>query len=186
MSIMAFRAALRRRRFGRRFTKDNSGLSALEFALILPIMVVLYLGGFEVSEAFMINRKVTHATSVMGDLVAQSDEINNAEMSKILDAVTAVMNPYPSADIWMIVSGVQIDSDGIATVVWSDSRNTSALSPGTAVALPDAVTQPDSFLVMAEVSYAYTPTFGHALIGVVDLHDIFYLRPRLQNSVDRI
>ena len=186
MSIMAFRAALKRRRFGRRFTKDNSGLSALEFALILPIMVVLYLGGFEVSEAFMINRKVTHATSVLGDLVAQSEDIDDAQMSNILDAVTAVMNPYPTQDMWMIVSGVQVDSDGIATIVWSDARNTTALSPGTAIVLPDAVTQPDTFLVVAEVNYAYTPTFGHSLTGVIDLQDIFFLRPRLQNSVDRI
>ena len=186
MSIMAFRAALRRRRFGRRFTKDNSGLSALEFALILPIMVVLYLGGFEVSEAFMINRKVTHATSVLGDLVAQAETINDSEMSNILDAVTAVMNPYPSEAMWMIVSGVQIDDEGIATVVWSDARNISAHSPGAVIALPDAVKQPNTFLVVAEVSYAYTPTFGHSITGVVDLQDLFYLRPRLQNDVDRI
>jgi len=186
MSIMAFRAALRRRRFGRRFTKDNSGLSALEFALILPIMVVLYLSGFEVSEAFMINRKVTHATSVLGDLVAQSEEINDAEMANILDAVTAVMNPYPTADAWMMVSGVQVDAEGVATIVWSDARNTTALAPGTEITLPESVRQPDTFLVVAEVNYAYTPTFGHSLTGVINLNDLFFLRPRLQNSVDRI
>jgi Flp pilus assembly protein TadG len=183
---MAFRAALRRRRFGRRFTKDNSGLSALEFALILPIMVVLYLGGFEVSEAFMINRKVTHATSVLGDLVAQAETINDSEMNNILDAVEAVMNPYSSGPMWMIVSGVQIDDEGIATVVWSDARNVSAYSPGTEIDLPEAVKQPNTFLVVAEVNYAYTPTFGHSLTGVIDLQDLFYLRPRLQNDVDRV
>jgi Flp pilus assembly protein TadG len=183
---MAFRAALGRVRFGRRFTKDKSGLSALEFALILPIMVVLYLGGFEVSEAFMINRKVTHATSVLGDLVAQSETISDAEMDNILDAVSAVMNPYPIADMWMIVSGVSIDDQGVATVAWSDARNTSPLEAGAILTLPEAVSQPNTFIVVAEVHYAYTPTFGHSLTGVIDLADLFYLRPRLQNEVQRV
>jgi hypothetical protein len=48
------------------------------------------------------------------------------------------------------------------------------------------VKQPNTFLVVAEVNYAYTPTFGHSITGVVDLQDLFYLRPRLQNDVDRV
>jgi Flp pilus assembly protein TadG len=149
-------------------------------------MVVLYLGGFEVSEAFMINRKVTHATSVLGDLVAQSEQINDDEMNNILDAVSSVMNPYPIVDMWMTVTGVRIDDEGVATVVWSDARNTTPLVPGAILTLPDAVTQPETFLVIAEVHYAYTPTFGHSLTGVIDLADLFYLRPRLQSEVERV
>lgn len=167
------------------FHRSRSGLAALEFAIILPIMVLLYLGGFEVSEAFIINRKVTHATSVLGDLVAQAKTISDQEMSNILDAVSAVMNPYPTEDMHIIVSGVAIDKDGAATIAWSDARNTGAYAEGSAYTLPDGINQANTFLVAAEVSYAYTPTFGHTLTGTFDLHDEFYLRPRLQNTVDR-
>jgi Flp pilus assembly protein TadG len=169
------------------FARATSGLAALEFALILPIMVLLYLGGFEVTEAFMINRKVTHATSALGDLVAQSEtSISDTEMSNILDAVSAIMNPYPMDDGWIIVSGVHVDDNGVAEVEWSDARNTSAYAEGTTISLPLSVTQNDTFIVFAEVHYEYTPTFGHTLTGVIDLHDEFYLRPRLQNEIARI
>lgn len=168
------------------FAKATSGLAALEFALILPIMALLYLGGFEVTEAFMINRKVTHATSALGDLVAQSEELSSSDMSNIFDAVEAVLNPYPAAEGYMIVSGVRVDASGVATVVWSDARNTTAYQVGSEIALPLSVTQNDTFVVFAEVHYEYTPQFGYTLTGVIDLHDEFYLRPRLQNEVERI
>ncbi len=185
MSILRLARALRSPRSGRRFVRDRSGLAALEFALILPIMVLLYLGGFEASEAFMINRKVTHATSVLGDLVAQAEEIDDEQMSNILDAVTAVMNPYPIEDMNIVVSGVRIDDEGEATVVWSDARNMSAYREGSSYDLPEEISRPDTFIVAAEVRYEYTPTFGHTLTGTLDLHDEFYLRPRLQNEVER-
>jgi Flp pilus assembly protein TadG len=167
------------------FAKATSGLAALEFALILPIMVVLYLAGFEVSEAFIINRKVTHATSALGDLVAQAEDISDSEMENILDAVEAVMNPYSSSAMWMIVSGVRIDDEGVAEVVWSDARNTTPHAAGSAISIPITILQNETFIVVAEVHYAYVPTFGHALVGTIDLHDDFYLRPRLQNEVER-
>ena len=186
MSIIAIRDALHRPAIITGFGRDRSGLAALEFALILPIMVVLYLGGFEVSEAFMINRKVTHMSSVLGDLVAQVDQISDAEMSNVLDAASAVMNPFPVDSLTIIVSGVTVDGDGVATVVWSDARNIAAYEAGASIVLPDGVTQPNTFIVVAEVHYLYTPTFGHTLTGSFDLHDEFYLRPRLQNVIERI
>ena len=171
--------------FMRSFRQNRSGLAALEFAIILPIMVLLYLGGFEVSEAYMINRKVTHATSVLGDLAAQAETITDDQMGNILDAVSAVMNPYPSSDTAIIVSGISIDGDGVATVSWSDARNATAHGEGAAYTLPGDINQANTFLIAAEVSFNYTPTFGHTLTGSFDLHDEFYLRPRLQNEVER-
>lgn len=185
MSILRIATALRSPWSGGRFRRDKSGLAALEFALILPIMVVLYLGGFEVSEAFMINRKVTHATSVLGDLVAQAETISDDQMDNILDAVTTVMNPYPVDDLDIVVSGITIDDEGVATVAWSDSRNMTAYGEGAPYDLPDGISQPNTFLIAAEVRYHYTPTFGEALTGTFDLHDEFFLRPRLQNEVER-
>jgi len=170
----------------RGFVVATSGLAALEFALILPLLVGLYLGGFEVSEAFMINRKVTHTTSALGDLVAQAEEISDTDIGNILDASAAILNPYPSDLATMIVSGVMIDDEGVATVVWSDSRNVTAREVGTTISLPLGVIQLETFIVMAEVAYQYTPTFGHTFTGVVTLSDTFYLRPRLQNVVERL
>jgi Flp pilus assembly protein TadG len=169
----------------RRFLGDRSGVSAVEFALILPLMLTLYIGGMQISDALTISRKVTHVTSTLGDLVTQSRSISNSDMSNILDITAAVMAPYSSSPLKITVSGVTIDSQGKTKVVWSDALNASALTIGSAITIPDTIKENSSFLVTAEVHYPYTPTIGYVLTGHFDLQDKFYLRPRLSDCISR-
>lgn len=173
------------RRLGERFRRDRRGVSAVEFALILPIMLAVYFGGFEVSEGVTIKRKVTHVTSSLGDLVAQARTISNADMTNILNAASAVMNPYPVTTLKIVVTGVAIDSKGKATVSWSDGRNMTAHSKGAAISVPAGIADPSSFLVMTEVYYTYQPKIGYVLTGSITFEDKAYLRPRLDNDVKR-
>ncbi len=174
-------------RFGlRRFRRDRSGVSALEFALLLPIMVTLYLGGIEIGDALTINRKVTHVTSSLADLVTQSRTLSNTDMTNIFDAATAIVTPYQTGLLRMKVSGVSIDGQGVARVAWSDARNDTALAVNSIIEIPDAVRQANSFLVTAEVHYDYTPTIGYVMTGTFDLADHFYLRPRLSDTINRV
>lgn len=175
----------RLRRLGRRFRQEQSGLSALEFALILPIMMLLFFGTVELGDGLTINRKVTHVTSSLGDLVTQSRTITNADMKNILDAAAAVMTPYPAGQLKIVVTGVSIDATGKATVAWSDARNATALAKNTTVEVPAAMKTPNTFLVMAKVTYTFTPTIGYIMSGTFDLKDEFYLRPRLSDVVAR-
>ncbi|MCW5714720.1 MAG: pilus assembly protein [Bauldia sp.] len=169
-----------------RFRTDTRGAAALEFALILPGMLALYIGGIEVSSAVMVDHKVTHATSVLADLVTQADgSISNVEMANILDAVTTVISPYPENEFAIVVSGVRVDDEGVARVVWSDARNATALPVASAVSLPTGLDQPDTFLVVAEVSYDFHAGVGAFIIGTIELSDQFYLRPRYNTQICR-
>ena len=170
-----------------RLCRDRRAVSAVEFALILPLMLTLYLGGSELSHALIIARKVTHVTSSLGDLVTQSKTITDSDMSNILDAAASVMTPYTTASLLKIkVSGISIDSKGKATVMWSDARNDTPLTKNTVITnLPAAVLTPSTFIVTAEVHYAYTPTIGYLMTGTFDLKDQFYLRPRLSDCISR-
>ena len=169
----------------RRLVTDRSGVSAVEFAIILPIMLSLYIGGIQISDALTVSRKVSHVASSLGDLVTQASNITNNDMTNILDAAAAVMQPYSDDTLKIKVSGVTIDSTGKATVTWSDARNDTALTKNAVVTLPSGVSQKSSFIVMAEIHYPYTPAIGYALTGTYDLNDHFYLRPRLKDTVTR-
>ena len=176
---------LRWRRPFRRLAADRSGVSAVEFALILPLMLTLYIGGFQVGEALTISRKVTHVASSLGDLVAQSRSISNSDMTNILDAATSVMVPYSTDALTIVVSGISIDANSKTKVEWSDARHTTPLAIGGSVTLPAAIIQPSTFVVMAEVHFPYTPPIGYVLTGTFDLNDKFYLRPRLSEDIKR-
>ncbi len=174
------------RRLARRLRADSAGVAAVEFALLLPLMLTLYFGSVEFGDALTIDRKVTHVTSSLADLVTQAKTISNTDMQNILDATASIITPYDDDLLRIVVSGVSIDQNGTAKVAWSDARNDTALAVNSVITLPAALNDPNTFIVTAQVHYAYTPTIGYLITGTFDLHDQFYLRPRLTNDVKRV
>jgi Flp pilus assembly protein TadG len=170
-------------RFLAGFKNDRSGIAAVEFALLLPIMVGLYIGGIEITDAYSIKRKVTGVSSTLADLVAQSKKLSKSEMENVLDAAQAVLGPYPVDELKVKVSGVWIDDKSVAKVVWGAARNDTADTQGSTVTLPSGVSYPETFLVVAEASYQYTPVIGYVLTGTIDLDEFYYSRPRLSDTV---
>jgi Flp pilus assembly protein TadG len=169
-----------------RFTQDERGVSAVEFALLLPLMMTLYLGAVEISQGISADRKVTLTTRTVADLASQVSSINNASMTGILNATSAVMAPFPITNLKVVVSAVGIDATGKATVTWSDTLNGKALTPGTTVTLPsDALKIPNSTLVWSQVEYNYTPVIGYVVTGPLTLKDEIYMRPRLSETIAR-
>ena len=175
----------RTRRPLRRFLADKRGVSAVEFAMVLPLMVTLYLGGVEVSQAVAIDRKVTLVARTLGDLVSQATSVDNSGMTSIFTATTAVIAPYSDASLKITVSSIQINSQGVAKVSWSDTKNGTVHTVGSIVVLPAALNVPSTSLIWAEASYAYTPTIGHFITGTKNLTDQIYMRPRLTDCVLR-
>lgn len=179
----AITAAKRTGRLLRRLVGDRSGVAAVEFALLLPVMLSLYIGGLEISDGFTIKRKVTNTTSALGDLVTRTEEITTAEMTDILEAASAVIVPYDVGNLKIKVSQVYVDEDSVAKVVWSAAQNETAWAKGTTIALPEGVDLPDSFLIVTEVHYNFDPALGYVFTGSMDISDTFYLKPRLSDSV---
>jgi Flp pilus assembly protein TadG len=170
----------------RRFVRDPRGVAAIEFAMLLPMMVALYLGTVEVSQGVSIDRKVTLTTRTVVDLVTQSASINNASMTNILDSSAKILSPYPTGNLRVTVSAVTIAADGKATIAWSDTRNGTAHPVGQQVTLPSpALAVPNTTLIWSEVAYPYTPQIGYVITGTVNLSDQIYMRPRLSDTVTR-
>ena len=94
---------------------DDRGISAVEFAMILPRMLTLYLGAVELSQGVGADRKVTLTARTIADLVSQTASINNSDMTNSLNAAAAVMAPYPISNLKVTVSSVKIDATGKAT-----------------------------------------------------------------------
>jgi Flp pilus assembly protein TadG len=183
MRIGGFRIARLFRPFNR-MAGSESGVAAIEFALILPLMLTLYLGGNEFGHAFTLKRKVTHTTSSIADLVTQSRKITDADMENILNAAEEILWPYESAPR-IIVTLINIDEDNEATVVWSDARNDTALTPGDPVEIPDSINTADTYVLSTEVHVDHTPALGYVLTGTLDLTDHFFLRPRQGATIQR-
>lgn len=161
----------------RRFAGDRRGVSAVEFALVAPIMIALYFGVVEVSDGVSADRKVSLTTATLANLAAQVSTISSSDMTNILDASSAIIAPYDASKLKITVSCINIDSSKKATVKWSATRNGTA-SSGT-VTLPAALAVASTQIILAEASYAYTPIVGSNITGTINLSDKMYMSPRV-------
>ena len=168
------------------FAKDKKGVAAVEFALIAPILITLFLGSVEFSQAITVGRKLTALASSTADLVAQTDEINNAEITNVFQASTAILAPYSTGTLTVVVSSIIIDNNGDATVSWSDAFQGTARPTGSSVTLPPDLIINNSCLVMSETTYLFSSIVGYFLTGGVNMDDTFYLRPRASDCVLRL
>jgi Flp pilus assembly protein TadG len=166
-----------------RLRDDQSGISAVEFAMLLPLMLTLYLGTVEISQAVGIDRKVTLTSRTVADLASQVSNIASSDMQNILTASSSVIAPYDSTKLKVTVSQVTIDGNGTAKVTWSCTQGGSAHAVGSAVTLPAALNVANTSLIWGEASYTYTPTIGYVVTGSLNLSDKIYMRPRLSDSI---
>ena len=162
-----------------RFNRDERGIAATEIALLLPLMVSLYFGVVQLSQAISARSNVTLTARTISDLVSRVTTINNADMTNALNASAAVMAPFPVTNLKVTVSSVVIDANGKATIAWSDTLNGSARAVGSVVTLPTALDVASTSLIWAEVQYAYTPTIGYVITGTLTLKDQMYMGPRV-------
>ncbi|TPQ36594.1 hypothetical protein C2U70_12370 [Bradyrhizobium guangdongense] len=174
---------------------DARGVAATEFAIVVPFMLVLYIGGVELGNALAMNVKVSATAHSVADMVTQNTQVTSAQMDSILAASTAIMAPYPVANgnaslMTITVSGVSTDNTGKATVQWSKSTSTSGARPlGQQLTLssftapnPNNPSNANISLILSEVSYDYTPNLGYTISGTVKLTDSYYLFPRCSTN----
>lgn len=175
-----------------RFSDDCKGVAALEFALIAPIMIMLFVGTLEVSAAVSVNRKVSRISSVVGDLVTQSTELNSADITNIMSVSTDIMKPYDNI-VKIRITSIKIES-GNAKVEDSCNQGWSSLAKGSPYTVPAAIKIDGTFLIAARVQTIYQPMVGWARYsegaGVsfdntsVTMDEEIFLRPRIGPEVD--
>ncbi len=172
------------RRIGDRLVAERRGAAAVEFAMLLPLMALIYFGLVEVTQGAMAEQRVAHTASAIGDLAAQSSTITSAEVGDIFTVGDTVMSPYPATGLQMRISSLTADKNGAVTVAWSQARGMTALTKGGAApSLPTNVIAANESVIMGETRYAYQSVFGMVLPQPITFRETYYLHPRLSTQV---
>lgn len=183
----------------RRFVCSTRAVAALEFAMTMPILLLLFLGTFDAQNAIAVYTKVRSATYALGAITNQygitgTSAISTTTMSQITDAVTAILAPYSSAPATIVISQIKATSNTQATVSWSYSPTSGqALTQGAAFTglpsnyvsntCPTASSTNACYAIYAQVSYTFTPSFGAFLTGPITLSDSLLTAPRISQCV---
>lgn len=169
----------------RRFARDVRAVAAVEFALILPPLLLLYLGTIEGSSLITVDRRVELISGSIGDLVARWDpeagDIPSGTLQDYFEASEVIFFPYDRTNLTMVVSVLEVQPDDSVLVVRSCAYNGgSAHAADSEYAVPvnmrNLAKSASSYLVVAEAAYSYTPTLGDIFVDPFPLYaESFYL-----------
>ena len=170
---------LRMRRRAFELRGNNSGVAAIEFAMIIPVMAVLLVGTNEFSAGVAIDRKVTIMARTLSDLTSQNTSVTDTQLTNFFAASTAIMTPYASTPVQGTISELYINPTTLkARVQWS--KGAEARSPGDIMEIPDALKIGGTYLIYSEVKYKYVPSVAWFInkVNGITLSDVSYTRPR--------
>ena len=168
------------------FWRDRRGAAAVEFAFIAPVLIIMYCGLAELSQAMMAQRRASNVASTIGDLVAQSTQTGPTMIGDIFNIGNTIMAPFPTAGLKMCVASVVSDATGKDTVAWSQSNTTMINCPAQNTVLsnvPTGVLPVSQSVIMAKVSYAYASPIKLVMPRTLNFYRTYHLRPRKSDSV---
>lgn len=170
---------------GQKIRDNEEGVAAIEFALIAPLLIGLYYGLAETTKAIAVDRSVSHATSVVGDLATQTSNITRSDLEDILSATLQIIDDQSSSKVT-----ISLESYGVGVGV-GPSPNL-RVPVGSAVMNPGAAKLPSfdvstvnprllnttSGIIVSRVAYNYSPLKLRYLKTDFVLSDTFVLKPR--------
>jgi Flp pilus assembly protein TadG len=186
-----------------RLLRNRDGIAYIEFAIIAPVLMLMYCGSYVVSDMVTCGRKVSLTAHTITDLTSQYGSISTTQVTAVFTNAMYVLAPYNAGNATMRISEIQVTDASHASVVWSEvvtgtpsSSNTIAtgLAAGTVVTLPTNLAPPlmvpsssnnntGAYFIMGEISYPYTPLFGSSWLPSPTLYNRYFMLPRLTSSI---
>jgi Flp pilus assembly protein TadG len=175
------------------FRKAEGGTAAVEFAMLLPILITLFFGVVETTLALVCRADVSLMASTAADLISQVNTANTADLSNVYAAAGTVMYPYYSGGATgkptIRITSVVYDSNSTTPttagkVAWTCTQTgTGTLTPasrsvGSTVTFSQPLMITNGSVLMAEVAYSYASPTTQVITGSINMTNNFYTKPR--------
>lgn len=173
----------------RKIRGDKTGVGAVEFALIAPVLIMLYMGSLEVSVAMSVNKKLARATSTVADLATQETSVDKEFLRSMVNVAQSVMTPFPADGVKMKITGIDIDNSGVGKAAWSwKEDDTIPYVAGSTQTLPTELAIPNTFLVRTEIEFdhkllLFVPDLPEIDVRTLHMKKTYHLRQRIGDEV---
>ncbi|MEL7047934.1 MAG: TadE/TadG family type IV pilus assembly protein [Pseudomonadota bacterium] len=155
------------KRFVGRFLNAKTGVVAIEFAYLAPILMIMIGGTIEASRAISMSRKFSQVTSMTGDLVARERDLGTnptQTLDQMMNVVDHVMSPYDGASLKMAIIPVMASpTDETDTFVYAppySHNNKSAPAKCAPYQLPTGLIGRGGSVIIVESEFQYVPLFA--------------------------
>ncbi|MET3853071.1 TadE/TadG family type IV pilus assembly protein [Rhizobium sp. OAE497] len=182
---------LKRSAIFKRFIGDRSGVGAIEFAILFPILVMLYIGAFEITVGLSISKRAARAAGSVADIVTQQQSVTKSSLQQISVVANGIFVPVNTTNMQIKLTGITMDASANAKVLWS-WQNSSTTAPYTAgstvTGVPADMQKASSFLVRAELSIPYQllafgPAFMPGNMQTLTISRTYYYRQRQNDNI---
>ena len=162
-------------------------MSAAEFALVLPILVILSVGTIEYSRLILLTQKLQSGSFLLADLTARDKTLSSDQLGNIFLAIDQVIRPFEFQESGTaIVTSIGTDAAGGPEARWQcggagtlEAESQISTGAGEPAELPeDLEIASGEIIIAAEVFYAYEPLFGLGPQARVIRRTAFF-KPRL-------
>lgn len=181
--------SLRRKWHSRRFIDDQRGVSAIEFAVLMPVLMLLLAGTYDLCQALTVNRKIRQISSTVADLVAQRSSISAADISTLFAGAATILVPNDTTSLKIVLSIVNV-TNNVQTIAWSKAYQTTALNSGIAnpTLIPATIADNGVQMISVRVDYQFETVFSSYLQGIMGrlgytMSDTLYERPRVGDTI---
>jgi len=171
-----------------RLRKDSRAVSAIEFALIAPTFAMIYVATVELGSALTIYRRTAQVAATAADLTAQVRRVSKSDIRDIQAASSSILSPYPTEPLSVVISSVVANDSNNGKVSWSCASSGAARSEGSSFNVPTGLTEANTSVIVAEVTYKYKGLLGLTSLfnpGSFDMKRTFYARPRRSIEVKK-
>ena len=85
-------------RLCRRFVASTRAIAAIEFAIVMPVLVLMFFGTFDAGRAIAIYMKIRSATFAIDAITNQYTTVQTSDLQSIAGAAAVILAPYPSSN----------------------------------------------------------------------------------------
>lgn len=179
----------------KRLARNVRGVAAVEFAMIAPIMFLLFVGSVEFSQAITVDRRVTQAASATADLVARAPAqgVTAAQVDRDITIIKQLMVPYDDTELTVNIVSVKAvavpGNPGAINYVVDWSRDSKGGTPyprnsPAPFGMPQGLLVAGESVIMGHAIYNYKPLIlSHFIKEAFTMEEKFYLKPRNASCV---
>lgn len=168
-----------------RFSRSDQAIALVEFALLLPVLILLLFGTAEFSQAYHEKQKLLRATNIIGDLITRQAVQTRGQINQIIRAAEAVVDPNNPNRLSVKITAIAPDPDtGEYHVAWSHTRRAAADITGNVFELPEQHRTDAAFLIVVTLTSTYSGQFTNLFIDSIDMTQQLEFVPRDSDRID--
>jgi Flp pilus assembly protein TadG len=189
------------------YLADQRGVAAVEFALVVPLLLCMYFVTMEVSQGIETNKKVGRIASMVGDLVTQQQQTSTSELDAIMKIGESLLQPYNRSKPKITITAIEVTNDAAPRVEvvwfrkldgeWTEKEGCTDETKEDITTIPASLNTPGTFIVRVETCLNYQPVISWASWSAADkqalglaaafsnlpMEETYYLRPRMSQQV---